>query len=212
MKKLLSHENTKDELTDFLSQYLIKHASEHERKVVVSWRTTAKASHKSVEELASNHEEADTKIILHGKYVAENGCNALHIFSPDTDVFILALRRYLVLPQDTGIFMGVGMRRFVSLKPIFDSLGPLKAAALPGLHALSGCDTTGSFANKGKPSWWKCFLNCSNEALEALVNLGKSRSLSDEIIKTLEEFICQLIVAAVLMACPAQKCAFVTVI
>ena len=100
--------------------------------------------------LESSQEEADTKIIFHGAYVAQKGIKTLHIYSPDSDVVILAIARYALLPQETGIYFGHGMKRFISLRPTYNALGPLKASALPGLHSFFGSDTTGSFVNKGK--------------------------------------------------------------
>lgn len=42
--------------------------------------------------LKSNQEEADTKIILHALDATTNGATQIKIHSPDTDVFILALK------------------------------------------------------------------------------------------------------------------------
>ena len=39
-------------------------------------------------------EEADTKIILHALDASAQGATQLSIYSPDTDVLVLALRRY----------------------------------------------------------------------------------------------------------------------
>lgn len=49
------------------------------------------------------------------------------------------------------------MKRFDPLGSIYRALGPLKASTLPGEHALSGADVTGSFAGKGKIKWSKAF-------------------------------------------------------
>ena len=38
----------------------------------------------------------------------------------------------------------------IALRPIVDALGPARIAALPGFHAWSGADVTGSFAGKQK--------------------------------------------------------------
>ena len=52
-------------------------------------------------------------------------------------------------------------------------LGSAKVAALPGLHALSGADVTGSFAGKGKLTWWKILLKeADEEEITALTNLN----------------------------------------
>ena len=73
-------------------------------------------------------------------------------------------------------------------------LGEAKIAALPALHALSGCDTTGSFAGKGKTTWWKAFQEADKEIITALANLGTSENLAPDTIAALEKFTCQLYV------------------
>lgn len=199
LRKLLSHEKTKDELTKFLADYVIKYGTEHKKNFVVSWQENAAATHTDATMLQTTQEEADTKILLHAAFVAQKGINTLHIYSPDSDVMILALRRYPLLPPDTGIYLGQGMKRFVSLRPIYDALGPLKASALPGLHSLSGCDTTGSFANKGKKTWWRAFESTTDDVLESLANLGTTSNVSHEMMATLEKFVCQLYVPKTLL-------------
>ena len=60
----------------------------------------------------------------------------------DTDIMVLALRRLTVLGLHTTLPMGTGdNRRTILLKPIYVCLGTSKAAALPGCHCLTGCDT-----------------------------------------------------------------------
>ena len=79
------------------------------------------------------------------------GASGISIHSPDTDVLVLAVRRYPLLCPSITFVTGTGQkRRSIPLKPIYDALGPMKAAALPGFHAISGCDNTGSFSGKGK--------------------------------------------------------------
>ena len=79
------------------------------------------------------------------------------------------------------------------LKPIFESLGPLKAAALPGFHCITGCDTCGQIHGKGKKSAFKIFCKSSTSILNALANLGKEERPSAEVIDGCEKFLCQLV-------------------
>ena len=51
---------------------------------------------------ASSYEEADTKIIFHALAVSNYGVSKLDIYSPDTDVLILLLRRYPDLARNTS--------------------------------------------------------------------------------------------------------------
>ena len=99
--------------------------------------------------LRSRQEEADTKMLLHSVDSANHGATEINIHSPDTDVFILSLRRYPELCEETNFVTDTGQRRrVIKLKPIVRMLGGARIASLPALHALSGCDTTGSFAGK----------------------------------------------------------------
>ena len=99
--------------------------------------------------LASNHEEADTKLLLHAVDATISGATSIEIMSPDSDVFVLSLRRFPQLCQNTTFVTGRGEHlRKIALRPIVDALGPARIAALPGFHAWSGADVTGSFAGK----------------------------------------------------------------
>ena len=151
---------TKDALTDYLAHKLLQHAHQTSQKYVVAWRAEAAASHCAVDFLSSTQEEADTKIILHAVNAKERGATRLDIFAQDTDVVVLAVRRYPELPRES--FFVPSIQNKISIRRIFMSLGALKSSALPAFHALSGCDTTGSLVGKGKLSYWKVF-NASNE-------------------------------------------------
>lgn len=58
---------------------------------MVAWGSVCKATKKDVGHLQSNQEEADTKMILHALDATANSATQLHIHSPNTDVFALAL-------------------------------------------------------------------------------------------------------------------------
>ena len=151
MKRLLSHTKTKIELTIYLGQKIKEYADGSGRQLVVAWGSVCKATHKDVVHLQSNQEEADTKTILHALDATANGATQLQIHSPDTDVFVLALRRYPELCENTLFVTGRGQHHhLIELKPIAETLGPEKIAALLAFHALSGADNTGSFSGKGK--------------------------------------------------------------
>ena len=157
MKKLLYHESTKDELTMFFPEKIMHMAMKTGQQYVVVWRQHVDSSIDSFCH-ASSHEEADTKIIFHAIKAKERGATQLDVYSPDTDVFILLIRKYPQLPKETSFVTGRGtQQRRIQIKNVYDELGPAKAAALPGFHAFTGADITGSFAGKGKLQCWKIF-------------------------------------------------------
>ena len=163
------------------------------RQVIVAWATNCKAKHKNVGHLQCNHEEADTKIILHAVDATDDDVTEISIHSPDTDVLVVAIRRYPEMCPDTSFVTGSGTRRrTIKLKPIIDAFGPAKTAPLPALHALTGTDNTGSFAGKRKTTCWKEFEDGIESSLRALSNLGTQEKPDEETMKGIEEFIWQL--------------------
>ena len=56
--------------------------------------------------LASNHKEADTKLLLHAVDATISGGTSIEIMSPDTVVFVLSLRRFpqRLLPEEGSIY------------------------------------------------------------------------------------------------------------
>ena len=163
MKSLLSHVKTKMGLSSYLGGKIFDKACAETRRVIVAWVCECKCSHTDMGHLRSNQEEAETKILLHAVVATSRGASGISIHSPDTDVLVLAVRWYPLLCPSTTFVTGTGQkRRSMPLKPIYDALGPMKAAVLPEFHPISGCDNTGSFSGKGKVTlesfkacfWW----------------------------------------------------------
>ena len=130
---------------------------------------------------------------MHALDATANGATEIKIHSPDTDVFILALRRYPDLFQNTVFVTGKGdTYRTIKFQPIVRALGPLKTAALPPFHVLTGADNTGSFAKKGKPTCWSVFNEAhDDDVIQALSQLGKSDLPSNETLEAVEKLVCQ---------------------
>ncbi|CAH3178932.1 unnamed protein product [Porites lobata] len=179
VKRLLSHKKTKMELAICLGKKIKEYAHRSGKQLVVAWGSVCKATHKDVGHLQSNQEEAVTKMILHALDTIANGATQLQIYSPDTDVLVLALRRYPELCENT-----------LFLKPIVETLDPEKIAALPASHALSGTDNTGSFSGKGKLLCWKIFAEGDSSIFTALAELAQTAHPNEEIVAAIEKFVC----------------------
>ena len=72
------------------------------------------------------------------------------------------------------------------------AIGAERAAALPGFHALTGCDTTGHIQGKGKPTCFKSFMKASDDVIHALAELSVGVYPSPEVLAGCEKFVCQL--------------------
>ena len=66
-------------------------------RAVVAWGCQCRATHQNVNHLQSDHEEADTKTLLHALDATANAATEIYIHSPDTNVLVLPLRRDMEL-------------------------------------------------------------------------------------------------------------------
>lgn len=125
MKRLLLHTKTKKDLAEYLAKKTIERAEGNGSRVVVAYGCECKGSKKDMAYLNSNQEEADTKILLHALDATADGATEIRIHSPDTDVFVLSLRRHPDLCQYTVFVTGQGQHhRVIKLQPIVSALVP----------------------------------------------------------------------------------------
>ena len=89
-------------------------------------------------ELFSDHEEADTRLLLHAKQASKTH-NHVVIRSPDTDVFILLLGHNSAIPTALYFDTGIGnQRRILDIGKVFLTPGFELCDALIGFHAFTG--------------------------------------------------------------------------
>ena len=114
----------------------------------------------------------------------------LVVYSPDTDVLLLLVHHFPVLPNFKTFYIGKGrQKRNIQLQDIYFKLGQKRSAAILGVHALTGCDVTGRFGGRTKDWCFKVFLACDDRILDALGHLGEE-VLEPDTWAQLERFIC----------------------
>ena len=97
------------------------------------------------EELYSDHEEADTRLLLHAKQ-ASRSHNHVIIRSPDTDVFILLLGHRSAIPTALYFDTGIGnQKRILDIGKVHLTLGSELCDALIGFHAFTGIHFCSNF-------------------------------------------------------------------
>ena len=144
-----------------------------------------------VPELTCNHEEADTRLLLHSKH-ASTAYRNLIISTPDTDVMVLAIAFSREISAALFLLTGVGNnRRIINISDIATACGTAKCQALIGLHVFTGCDSVSAFKGKGKVKALK-LLDKSEELLETFQKLGQDWSVTEDIMAGLETFVCLL--------------------
>ncbi|KAG7178072.1 hypothetical protein Hamer_G003830 [Homarus americanus] len=140
-----------------------------------------------------NHEEADTRMMVHAADALECGHWRILIRTVDTDVVILAValanERSEVLDELWLIFGTGKNRRYIAAHQIAKALRPEKSRALPVFHAIMGCDTVSAFTGHSKKAAWATW-NAFPEVTTAFLSLASTLSeLPDGVLSTLERFI-----------------------
>ncbi|GBP63916.1 hypothetical protein EVAR_39579_1 [Eumeta japonica] len=87
------------------------------------------------------HKKADTKIVFH---VCKLDFDAhVTIRCSDTDIAIIMLGNMNAIQNDLKITKLIGFgnsQRFMNITTLYEKLGANLCSALPGFHALTGCD------------------------------------------------------------------------
>jgi len=149
----------------------------------------------SAMELTSNHEEADTRIVLHCLHAADTMASDVDLVvrSPDTDVFILLVHYCARIHNRLFMDTGCGThRRDIDIHLCANKLGPDVCEALPALHAFTGCDSTSSFVRKEKKAPFK-LMTKSGPATDAFRRLGLvGNHITDDTLSALEQLVCAM--------------------
>ena len=103
-----------------------------------------------------DHEEADTRMVLHAADVVNNGMQRILIRTVDTDVVVIAVSAVHNLNITClWVAFGVGKTfRYIPVHEIALHMGPSKSEALLFFHAFSGCDQVSSFSNRERKLHW----------------------------------------------------------
>ena len=140
-----------------------------------------------VDELRSDHQEADTRLLLHAKHAILT-YGKIVISTPDTDVFMIALSKSTVINANLYILTGTkDKRRLIDIdavgEEIYTDLNKTDCRkedfldALLGFHCFTGCDTTSSFARRGKIKPL-LLLGTNQDYIDAFSSLGSSENVS----------------------------------
>ena len=104
----------------------------------------------SIQHLRSE-QEADTRMLPHGLDATQRGATSIFVEGQFTDVIVLMLWIYKRLCLDTTLTAEKeGKGRGTPLGSLYEVVGEDLVKALPGFHAFSVCDQTGTISGKSK--------------------------------------------------------------
>ncbi len=111
-----------------------------------------------------------------------------------TDVVVMAVSLFRQLDiTELWIAFGVGKKfRYIPIHAIADSeaLGSEKSNGLPVFHAVTGCDQTSSFAERGKNTAWQAW-RINNDVTESFVVLSNTptAAMVEQNMPSIERFV-----------------------
>ena len=162
-QRFLNDSANKDALFKFLSDELHRKTSEA-RYLLLTTKAESVLSnrHTDITNLAPcQHEEADTRLMLHLYHAAQNGQRKAYIRTVDTDVIVLAMAHFNQLDL-TELWVGLGTGKHFREIPIHvmcEQLGPRRCQSLLLFHAFTGCDVTSFMFGIGKKTAWNAWLS-----------------------------------------------------
>ena len=144
--KFLKNGSNNQRLFEYIAHYLKSQVTpSNTKQLVVTCRDMVITNAISVglEEILSpcDHEEADTRMILHASNILED-MSSVTLRTVDTDVLVLAVALSNMNPtKKIWVSFGVDdQKKMFSAHEICIQVGPEKAQALPTFHAFTGCD------------------------------------------------------------------------
>jgi 5'-3' exonuclease len=141
--------------------------------------------------LRCDHEEADTRMLLHTHYAASHSAVVV-IKSIDTDVFIISLGMSKQFSSRLLFHTGTGTKVLtIDLQAIRSQIGDDITHALIGLHAITGCDSVSGFYGKGKVKAAKLLFK-EQAYQQSLGELGMQHEVSEDLCAKLDSFVCHL--------------------
>ena len=194
MKKIMTSSKCKSQIASFYTKYISEQAHDlipSSVSVFVSGGMEEKVLKikndciSYVQELESNQEEADTRMLLHVKHCRNLAAKRIVLFSPDTDVLLLLLHHYFDLGVQeiffktgkTGVY--TNYTRFIPIHHLVECLTTEQRQILLSVYCISGCDTTSSLFGIGKKKVFKVMLSCAKD-FQKIAGMGTDDNLSVE--------------------------------
>ena len=123
----------------------------------------------------TDHEEADSRMMLHLQHAVMAGHKVAFVRTVDSDVVVLSIHHYPTFQNLglTGLWIGFGCGKSYRDTPVHEvsaQLGPNRCLALPFFHAFTGSDLTSRLFGIRKKTAWNAWLHCP-EVTETVVTL-----------------------------------------
>ncbi|CAM1323931.1 Uncharacterised protein g8524 [Pycnogonum litorale] len=149
--------------------------------------------HNEAPEYEFSDMEADTSLVYHLSVLSKAIPGQNVVRATDTDIMVILLYHSRELKANVWMDLGHSSdntRRYVHITALANHLGPVVCKALPGYHAVTGCDYTSPFFRKGTVNQLKKAQKSALH-LEGLSMLGETTTFDDD-NSLVERYVCSL--------------------
>lgn len=194
-KEFLSHSKNKTALIEFLVNSWKSENVELDYDVYIGHEKSCvhiskfDGSVTDFDELRCNHVEADTRLLLHAHNAAQSHTEIV-IYSPDTDVFVIALSVAELFPDPCKLYFQ-SKTGLINVTDLQQAMGVQTAKALLGYHIFSGCDTVSAFKGRGKRRGFELLLKSENYRI-IFARIGLKFEVNNEQCEEIEKYVCHL--------------------
>lgn len=106
---------------------------------------------REIQELLSNQEETDTRVVLYLKYAVKLGYKSAVVRTPDTDILVILLHHAQSIALTIYLDIGTGKhRQIVNVNELAESKGAEYCTMILGFYVFTGEDAVSAFKGKGK--------------------------------------------------------------
>ena len=139
----LRDEGNKQELFQFLSQKISSFDYPVGKEVFVTSDVNVLTKGSSHDMLPCDHEEADTRLLVHLVDALKNGCSTCVVRTVDTDIVVILIGKFyqlLTINPSIRIWVAFGKGKaftYLHINSICHSLGENKSLALPVFHSFT---------------------------------------------------------------------------
>ena len=193
-QRFLNDSANQDALFKFLSDELHRNTSEATYLLLTTKAESVLSNrHTDITNLAPRqHEEANTRLMLHLNHAAQNAHRKAYIRTVDTDVVVLAMAYFNQLDL-TELWDGLETGKYfgeIPIRVMCEQLGPHRCQSLMLFHAFTGCDVTSFMFGIGKKTAWNAWLSYPHpkDTFVALLEDPETLDLYPGHIEHLERF------------------------
>lgn len=193
----LRDSSNKQELFGFLTDKIAGVVCPENKEIAITSGPTVTVLGTDQSMGACDHEEADTRLVVHLQDAVQRGLTKCLLRTVDTDVVVILIGKFhhlVSLSQDVDIWIAFGTGKgfmHIHINAICAGLGRDKSLALPVFHSFTGCDTTSAFFGRGKKSAWEawvCYPEVTNAFTYIASNPFSNVEIGSECFQLLEHF------------------------